>query len=156
MDTAVVELDALADAVGATAQDHDLGARAGIGFALRLQHAVALVGAVHIGGVGGELGGAGVDPLIDRMHAQECTPFGDRRFAEVGQRRQAFVGEAQPLQTPQFHLPARQTALAQVRLFVDQGFDVAQEPGIEVRHLLDPFQRETVAEGLGDGQYAGR
>ena len=60
VDAAVVELDPLADAVGAAAEDHDLLA---IG---RRRLAFALVGGVEVGGVGLELGAAGVDPLVDR------------------------------------------------------------------------------------------
>jgi hypothetical protein len=56
---AVVELDALADAVGAAAEDDDLAAIADLGLVL------ALVGGVEVGGVGDELGGAGVDALVD-------------------------------------------------------------------------------------------
>ena len=60
---AVVELDALADAVGAAAQDHDFApvGLAGLVF--------PLVGGVKIGGVGLELGGAGVHQLVDRIDA---------------------------------------------------------------------------------------
>jgi predicted signal transduction protein with EAL and GGDEF domain len=60
---AVVELDALADAVGAAAEDDDLAA---VGRRL----ALVLVGRVEVGRVGGELGGAGVDALVDRAHAE--------------------------------------------------------------------------------------
>src|SRR5690606_27850682 len=54
---AVVELDALADTVRPAAENHDLVAAGRIGLAL------FLVGRVHVGGVGGELGGAGIHPL---------------------------------------------------------------------------------------------
>src|SRR5690606_960367 len=53
MHAAVVKLDALADTVRATAQYHDLVAAGRIGLAL------FFIGRVHVGGVGGELGGAG-------------------------------------------------------------------------------------------------
>jgi hypothetical protein len=55
VDAAVVELDALADPVGAAAEDDDLAAIADPGLVL------LFVGGVEVGGVGGELGGAGVD-----------------------------------------------------------------------------------------------
>ncbi len=64
MDAAVVELDALADAVGAAAQHHDFGAVGRFGLAL------FLIGGIQIGGAGGEFGGAGIHPLVDRMHVQ--------------------------------------------------------------------------------------
>ena len=64
---AVVELDALADAVRPAAQDHDLRC---VG---RLRLALLLVGGVHVGGGGGELGRAGVDALEHRAHAQRVA-----------------------------------------------------------------------------------
>src|SRR5690606_8737970 len=58
---AVVELDALTDAVGAAAEDHGLPAVGGLGLAGRdLAQGAGLIGRIHIGGGGGELGGAGV------------------------------------------------------------------------------------------------
>ncbi len=60
---AVVELDALPDAVRAAAQDEDLAAVGGLGFVLRL------VGAVEIGRLRLELGGAGIHALEGRRDA---------------------------------------------------------------------------------------
>lgn len=67
MHAAVVELDALADAVGATAQDHDLVA---VG---RQRLALVLVGRIQIRGAGGEFGGAGIHALVDRAHLERAT-----------------------------------------------------------------------------------
>ncbi len=58
LDAAGVELDALADAVGAAAEDHGLGAPGGRGVA------AALVVGVEIGCGGGELAGAGVHLVV--------------------------------------------------------------------------------------------
>ena len=69
---AVVELDALADAVGPAAEHHDLLLVGRLGLAL------VLVGRVHVGGVGRELGRAGVDALVDRAHAQGAALLADR------------------------------------------------------------------------------
>ena len=67
---AVVELDPLADAVGPAAEDDDALALAGQGLVL------VLVGRVEVGRLGFELGGAGVDRLVDRHDAE---PRGGRR-----------------------------------------------------------------------------
>ncbi len=65
---AVVELDALADAVGPAAEDDDALALAG-------QRLVfVLVGRVEVGRLGLELGGAGVDRLVDRHDAHLEAP----------------------------------------------------------------------------------
>ena len=65
---AVVELDALTDAVGAAAEDDDLAARRRVGLAL------AVVAAVEIRRERLELGGAGVDALVGRREAQLVAP----------------------------------------------------------------------------------
>ena len=57
---AVVELDALADAVGPAAQHHDFLA------AGRPRLALLLVGRIHVGGAGGELRRAGIHALVHR------------------------------------------------------------------------------------------
>src|SRR5262249_55934634 len=54
---AVIELDALADAVGAAAENHDLFAGGGLGFAL------ALEARIEIRREAFELGGAGIDAI---------------------------------------------------------------------------------------------
>ena len=61
---AVVELDPLADAVGAGAEDHHLGP------VVRLALVLLAEGRVEVGGGRRELGGAGVDPLVDAPHAR--------------------------------------------------------------------------------------
>ena len=61
---AVVELDPLADAVGAAAQDHDLRPLARVGFAR------AFVVGVEVRREAFELGGAGIHAAEDRGHAQ--------------------------------------------------------------------------------------
>ena len=80
---AVVELDALADAVRAAAEDHDLLA---IG---RIRLALLFVGRVQIGRGARELGRAGVDPLIDRSHVLFVTRCSDDLFFDADQ-----VGDA--------------------------------------------------------------
>ena len=71
MDAAIVELDALADPVRPAAEDDRPCARS-LGSASHSGgvDAVALVAGIHVRGQRGELGGAGVDALVDRMHAR--------------------------------------------------------------------------------------
>src|SRR3546814_14192867 len=74
MHAAIVELDALADAVRAAAEDHHLAAVARFGLVLRRHRPAGaadagLVGRVHVRRVGGDLAGAGVDALVDRATA---------------------------------------------------------------------------------------
>ena len=67
---AVVKLNALADAVGTAAQHHDLFLVGRCGFAFA---AFSLVGRVHVGGVGRELGRAGVHPFVNRPHTERLA-----------------------------------------------------------------------------------
>ena len=73
MAAAIVELDALADAVGPAAEDDDLlrGPRA-------CASSSGVIGRIHVGGGRGEFGRTGVDALEDGAHAQlvamGCAP----------------------------------------------------------------------------------
>ena len=62
--TAVVEFDALTNAVGATADDHNLLAIA------RLCLALFLIGGVHVGGIGGKFRRTGIHALVHRADAK--------------------------------------------------------------------------------------
>src|SRR5690606_2288687 len=90
---AVVELDALTDAVGTAAEDNGLPGARGFGLADRdLAERAGLIGRVHVGGGRGELGGAGVDPLEDRADLEAATGGAHGLFGGAGQGRQAGVG----------------------------------------------------------------
>ncbi len=89
---AVVELDALADAVRTAAEDHDLLAARRVGLAL------FLIGRIHVGGVGGELGGAGIDALVDRQYLQLVAMAAQVLLGDAEQLGQARVGEALALE----------------------------------------------------------
>jgi hypothetical protein len=92
VDAAVVELDALADPVRAAAEDHDLPALRRLGLAL------LVVGRVHVRGLRRELGGAGVDALVDRAHTVRVAVRAHGGFGCPEQRRQALVRKALALQ----------------------------------------------------------
>ena len=61
MDTAVIEFNALADAIRAAAEDHDFLTWRRFGFVL------AFVGRIKIRSVGGKLSAAGVNGTEDRL-----------------------------------------------------------------------------------------
>ena len=87
---AVVELDALADAVGPGAEDDHglLALRAGPHLGL------LVVGRVVVGRLGGELGGAGVDGLVDRPDAQGVPDAADDVGGQAADLADLLVGEA--------------------------------------------------------------
>ena len=91
---AIVELDALADAVRAAAEDDDLVLS--VGRALVGQRAGAercRIGRVHVGGRRGELGRAGVDPLEHGGDAECLAQCRDLVGAPAGQRSKTRVRE---------------------------------------------------------------
>ena len=105
----VVELDALPDPVRPGAEDQHLGLL-GLRRDLRLGRRVGLVGAVVVGRARGELGGAGVDGLVDRADARAgaaaCAPRPRRRTPGAARpaagptARPAWPGAAAPRPAP--------------------------------------------------------
>uniref|UniRef100_A0A0N4ZAR3 NAD-specific glutamate dehydrogenase n=1 Tax=Parastrongyloides trichosuri TaxID=131310 RepID=A0A0N4ZAR3_PARTI len=148
---AVVELDALADAVGAAAQDDDLLAIRGGGLAGRdLAQGAGLIGRIHIGGGGGELGGAGVDALEHRAHVKGAAGLADLALGVAGQLGQARVGEALGLQLAEVGRLGRQALDADMAFGAHDVGDLAQEPRLIRTGGVDLLDRQAVAEGLGD------
>ena len=111
MHAAVVKLDALADAVGATPQDQHLAA----GFRLhlrfgwqRFQPAVVrealnrpLVAGVVVRRAGGKFGGAGVHRFEQGIHPEGLAMAAHREFIAAGGPGDLAVGEAQLLELQQ-------------------------------------------------------
>ena len=91
MNATVVELDTLADADGAGADDDSPAAGHCLGLVF------LLVGAVEIRGLGGELCGAGVDHLVDGTEAPELAEVADLLGEAVGEGADVVVGEAETL-----------------------------------------------------------
>ncbi|MNV06527.1 hypothetical protein D3C71_969090 [compost metagenome] len=148
---AVVELDALADAVGTAAEDDGLLLVRRRGFALGdLAQGAGLIGRIHIGGGRGELGGAGVDALEHRAHAEGATGLAHGDLGRAGQVGQTGVGEALGLQLAELGLGRGQALDADVALGADQVGDLTQEPGLVEAGAVDFFHGQAVAEGLGD------
>ena len=100
----------------------------------RLGLALLLVGRVHVGGVRRELGGAGVDALVDRAHAERVARARAPRARSVPQQvREAAVGEALALQVAQL-VGSTGSSSARPRerhLDVDELLDLRQEPRVD-------------------------
>ena len=82
MATAVIEFDSLPDAVGAAAENHDLGYGVGIGFAL------GFVAGIKVRSEAFELGGTGIDTIEDGGDAQLFAAgahFDLRNVPELGE-----------------------------------------------------------------------
>ncbi len=145
MHTAVVELDALPDTVGAATQDHDLVAARRVGLAL------FLVGRIHVGRVGSELGGAGVDALVDRQHLELVTVAAQVLLGDAQQLGQTRVGKTLALElVHHVAVDAGQAQRLDVLLVLDQILDLHQEPLVNPGQLEHLGNRLAGTEGVGD------
>ena len=141
VDGGVVELNALADADGAGAQHHNDGL-SGPGEGPGLAEAVE--GGVEVGGLRVKLRGAGVHHLVDGGLALT----GQRLSA--GEPQQGAVGIAELLA---LFIELRRQALPLQRLLkVRQTPDVAEEPVVDLRDVMDGIQGHAGLHGLKDGE----
>ena len=144
MDAAVVKLNALTNAVGATAQHHDLFIGSGFSFTFSIAHAkgvaMTFVARIHVSGVGRELGGTGVHALVDRADVQFVAARAHDVLGGFQQLGQAAVREPFFLQRTQFfRRDGRQSGGFQLQLNLDDLFDLHQEPGVDLgqgKHLV--------------------
>ncbi len=144
MYAAVVELDALADTVWPAAQDNDLVAARRRGFAL------FLVSGVQVRGVSGELGRAGVNALVDREDFQLVAVGAQVLLGHTQQLGQTLVGEAFALEAEhQVAVDRGQTEGLDLLFFLDQVFDLHQEPRVDHVHAEDLLDGHAGAESIG-------
>ncbi len=142
---AVVELDTLTDTVRAAADDHDLVAVA------RSRFALLVIAGVHVGGVGGELGGAGIYPLVDREDVVAGAQFAHFPFGHTEDLGQTGIGKAFALEGAQeVGIQTGHAALFHLFLQLHQIFNLYQEPGVNLGQLEDTIHGETGAECIGD------
>jgi hypothetical protein len=143
VDAGVVELNALADAVGAGTQDED--GRLGV-----QRHLVLLViGRVVVRGVRGELGGAGVHGLVDGTDAQCLADPADHGLRVVGERTDLFVGEAVALGALE-HLLGEGAGLADLVGDLVQQLELVEEPGVDLGRLEELLYGGAAQEGALD------
>ena len=158
MHAAVVELDALADAVGARAQDHNLGLFTGTH--LVGSHAAARSGSrahevlvclvvVFRGAL--ELGGARIDRLHARHHAQPLAIRADEALVAAGQQRDLGIARAVLLE--QAHCVGVDVLHAQAAhrlLHGDHVVQAVEEPRIDARGVVQALHAPAAAQRLGD------
>ena len=140
VDAAVVELDPLADAVGARAQDDDLAARR------RRRLVLLLVGRVEVGRVGDELGGARVHRLEGGADAR--ARGGARgRPASVAPVSSAMRRSAKPSCLARAeHVGVGEAASRDLALEGDDLAHVLEEPRVDLRERVD-LRRSTCRPG---------
>ncbi len=90
MHTAIIELDPLPDPVRPASQDNDFFPLADLSLAF------LLVGRIQIRGIGRELGGTGIDPLVHRSYVMFVAYVTYFRFLGIQQLGQTGVGKPLP------------------------------------------------------------
>ena len=145
MHTAVVELNALADAVRPSTENHDFLA------VTRISLALLLVSRIHVRSARRELSRAGVNPLIDRTDAQQVTTrphLGLGRFHQPGQ---ATIREPFALQRAQRRrVEIVELHVVKLHLDLDDILDLRKEPWIDMRQLMHFIKGKPVLEGVPD------
>ncbi len=132
MAAAIVELDALADTVRATAENDDLLAIRNLRFGAQLADERRLVGRIHVSSWRSEFGSAGVDALENGAHVQTVAQLCHFLRALLGQAGKAGVGEAHGLQRTQVFGILRQAVLAHTRFHVHDGLELGDEPWVDL------------------------
>ncbi len=143
---AIVELDALADAVGPAAEHHDFFARGRRGFAL------FVVGRVEISRLRAELGRAGIDPLEHRPHLQRTAAVAHRRLGGVQQLGKAAIREALLLERVEMlaiELVEGEVAL-QLQLGLHDVLNLRQKPRVDAGELVHFVQAHALRERVAD------
>ena len=128
---AVVELDALADAVGSAAQDHDLVSFRSSG------PRPPFVGGIVVRGVGLELGGAGVHQLIDRLDAVLPVPKAIRTPADLQPLVQALEDSTLEGWTVQRKDKQNGELRATMQLTEPTGLNLAGLPPVEAPSAIE-------------------
>ena len=98
-----------------------------------------LVGRIHIGGGRSEFGGAGIDALEHRPHAERASFLRHRLGRGVGEFAEAGVGKAERLQAAERPGRCRQAFRLDLRLGLDDLPDLGEEPRIDAAGIVDQF-----------------
>ena len=151
---AVIELDSLADSVRPAAENDHLAPVAGIGLALRRRETVPLIARVHVRGQRRELGGAGVDALVDRSQLETPSPRRDSLLIEIRELSEPGVGKAHLLQAQESRAVPRQPFPAHSLLNIHNPADLLEEPRLEPAGGVDFGGREPMPISLGNQQQA--
>src|SRR5690606_7272618 len=142
---AIVELDALPDAVRPAAENDDLVA------IRRIRLAVLFVCRVEIRGCRRELRRAAVHSLEYRPDAVLVARLAHDRLADAEQRPDAAVAEALALQRAQpLGLQRVEAFRGDGLLRLDEILDLREEPRIDLRELMDLVERHAETERVRD------
>ena len=143
MYTAVVKLNALTNAVWATAQNHDFFAVA------RLCFTLFFVSGIHVSSIRRKFGGTRVNAFVHWMQIQTMAVSAYFIFRHVQQSGHALVGKAFAFQTAQSGvIQVLQACRSQFGFFFNQVTQLCQEPRVDFADFEDFFQSHADAEGI--------
>jgi hypothetical protein len=131
VDTAVVELDPLADAVRAGPEHDDRGTVVVVALALGLERRVV------VGRERRELGAARVDRVVGRPHAERAAAAADGALVGAGHDGQVAVGEPGPAGAPHALGVERRERPARGLAGAGQLAELADEPGVDAGRRRD-------------------
>ena len=148
MAAAVVELDALPDAVGSSTEDHHPFLARLLGPDLVL----IFPGGIVVGRLGLELGGAGVDRLVGGQDPAPLAIVADLHFRGAEHHGQLPVGEARLLGVPHQAIVDRRERAdgANQALDLHDLLQLVEEPAIDGRELVDFLDRHARLERIAE------
>src|SRR5262249_22123057 len=147
MAAAIIEFDALADAVRATSQDDDLiaiGRRRLVGQGARER---PLIRRVHVGSRRSELGRTGVDALENWMDIESVPEARYVLLREARKSGKPRIREAHRFEAAQRSGGPRQALCLDLRFGLDDLTNFGQEPGVDVTGVVDHLIGDAEAHG---------
>ena len=145
VNAAVIELDALPDAVGAAAQDDDFLTRSRRGLVF------LLIGGIEIRRMGLELRGTGIHLLVDGPHTQAVPRRAHQFLLNALLSGNLQITESVLLQIAEAELVIEQAGRGGLFFQFDEFGQMRQEPGVDARGAVYFIFRPSFPVGTGDG-----
>ena len=144
MHTAIIEFDALTDAVRATTENHDFFV---VG---RARFAFFVIARIHVCGGSGEFGRTGIDAFVHRTNIERVTSGADLSLFSLQEVRQSAIRETLTLDFAQFlSTNGFKRFLLNRQFTINQFLDLRKKPRIYFCVAVNFFERHTDAERIG-------
>ena len=159
MTAAIIKLDALADPVGAAAEDDRFFPIGRMRFAIGCVRAKCsvFIGGIKIRCLGCKLRRARVDPLIYRAHAERMPQTAHPAFGVADELAKARIRKSHALKLSHFKCGLGQAVAADRCFCFNDARYLTQEPQVDTCDAVDLLDREAHSQGLShDAQPVGR
>src|SRR5208283_2302176 len=141
MAAAVIEFNALPDAVGAAAENHDLLFLGDVGFVF------VLVAGIHVGSEGFEFGGAGIDTLENRTNPVASTLQTDGGGSGLPKLGEMFVASTDAFYVAEQVLGGGFDGdSGGAAIDLNDFFNLLNEPGIDLGQIANLASRQAAFE----------